>query len=78
MGGARQSAEVERLLSQYNPLIPAAGELRASLFLDCADREQLLGFLSEYSLLSLAMELHLDGTVFEAQPLEASESISTP
>ena len=73
MGGARRSDEVERLLSQYNPLIPDAGELRASLFLDCADREKLLGYLSEYPLASLGMELHLDGTVFEAQPLEVSE-----
>ena len=73
MGGGRRSDEVERLLSQYNPLIPEAGELRASLFLDCADREKLLDYLSEYSLCRLGMELHLDGTVFEAQPLEVSE-----
>ena len=73
MGGASRAVELDRLLTQYNPLIPEPGELRASLFLDCRDKEKMLRYLSDYSLSRLGLELAIGGGVLSAEPLFEAE-----
>ncbi len=55
-------AQIQHELDVYNRLLPAAGELSATLFLELTDEEQLRHWLPRLVGIERACQLHIGGT----------------